>query len=363
MVLDTTPRTATLSAFTNANGNGEWTLFMADLACGGTNMLVSWELQLTGVATPAVTWPAPGDIVYGTTLGAAQLNASSLVPGTFAYNPPAGTVLNARSNQILLVIFQPTDTNSYASVTTNVNINVLQAPLGVTANSSNKVYGSTQVFAGTEFTRSGALYNGDTLTNVSLSSAGSAAGATVGNYPIVAGGAQGVGLSNYTIFYTNGTLAVGAASLGVTANSSNKVYGSTQVFAGTEFTRSGALYNGDTLTNVSLSSAGSAAGATVGQLPDCGRRGEGMGLSNYTIFYTNGTLTVGAASLGVTANSSNKVYGSTQVFAGTEFTRSGALYNGDTLTNVSLSSAGSAAGATVAGCPTALCPTGRRGRA
>ena len=223
VVLDTTARTATLSSFTNANGNGEWTLFLADLACGGTNMLASWELQLTGIATPAVTWPTPGDIVYGTGLGSAQLNASSPVPGTFAYNPPAGTVLNAGSNQTLSVTFRPTDTNSYVSVTTNVSINVLKAALTITANNTNKVYGQTVTFAGTEFGRSG-LVNSDTVSSVTLTSAGAGATATVAGspYSIVPSGATGTGLANYTIGYVNGTLTVTrAGTMGTLTSSSN----------------------------------------------------------------------------------------------------------------------------------------------
>src|SRR5205814_4196219 len=38
-------------------------------------------------AAPAVTWPNPVEIVYGTALGATQLNASANVAGTFAYSP------------------------------------------------------------------------------------------------------------------------------------------------------------------------------------------------------------------------------------------------------------------------------------
>ena len=33
-------------------------------------------------ATPAITWPTPADITYGTALGATQLNATANVPGT-----------------------------------------------------------------------------------------------------------------------------------------------------------------------------------------------------------------------------------------------------------------------------------------
>src|SRR5262249_55862160 len=94
-VVTTNARSTTLSSFASVSGGGQWTLFLADLESGGTNMLVNWELQLIGIARPTVTWPTPSDIVYGTALSAAQLNATSSVPGTFTYTPPAGTVLNA----------------------------------------------------------------------------------------------------------------------------------------------------------------------------------------------------------------------------------------------------------------------------
>src|SRR5512136_1733241 len=103
-------------------------------------------------------------------------------------------------------------------------------------------------------------------------------------------GAQGIGLSNYTISYNSGTLAVGAANLTVTATGTNKVYGSEHTFAGTEFSRSGTLFNGDTLTNVTLSSVGAPASATVGIYPIIPSAAQGSGLSNYTILYNSGTL-------------------------------------------------------------------------
>jgi hypothetical protein len=91
--------------------------------------------------------------------------------------------------------------------------NITPAPLAVTATDTNKVYGSVHTFAGTEFTLAGTLFNGDTLTNVSLSSAGAAAGAAVGRYPITPSVAQGVGLGNYTIAYYPGTLTVTPTAL------------------------------------------------------------------------------------------------------------------------------------------------------
>ena len=81
---------------------------------------------------------------------------------------------------------------------------------------------------GTEFsTGVGQLVNGDTVTSVSLSSAGAAATAAVGPYNIVPSAAVGSGLSNYTINYLNGALTVSAKVIDITANNQSKTYGAT----------------------------------------------------------------------------------------------------------------------------------------
>jgi len=107
VVLETSPRTGSLDSFNSIGASGEWTLFLADMESGGTNMLVSWELEITGPTVPSITWPIPADIVYGTPLGPTQLNASSPASGTFVYNPPTGTMLNAGNGRTLSVTFFP----------------------------------------------------------------------------------------------------------------------------------------------------------------------------------------------------------------------------------------------------------------
>jgi hypothetical protein len=72
-----------------------------------------------------ITWASPASIIYGTALTSTQLNASANVPGTFAYSPAAGTVLNPGSGQTLSVSFTPNDTNNYNSPVTKVTINVV----------------------------------------------------------------------------------------------------------------------------------------------------------------------------------------------------------------------------------------------
>jgi hypothetical protein len=133
---------------------------------------------------------------------------------------------------------------------------------------------------------------------VTLTSAGAVGTATVAGspYSIVPSAATGTGLGNYTIGYTNGTLTVSAKPLGITANNRSKTYGQTVTFTGSEFTSSG-LVNSDTVTSVTLTSAGAVATATVAGSPYSivPSAAVGTGLGNYTIGYTNGTLTVTAA--------------------------------------------------------------------
>jgi len=137
------------------------------------------------------------------------------------------------------------------------------------------------------------LLNSDTVTSVTLTSAGATATAAVGPYPIVPSVAVGTGVGNYSITYVNGTLTVGPAGLTITANNASKIYG--QTFSGTAFTPSG-LLNGDTVTSVTLTSTGAPATAAVGSYPIVPSAAVGSGLANYTIAYVNGTLTVAQAS-------------------------------------------------------------------
>ena len=78
-------------------------------------------------ATPTVTWANPADITYPTPLSGTQLSASASVPGSFAYTPPPGTVLNVGNGQLLSVLFTPTDNSNYTTASAQAHINVLAA--------------------------------------------------------------------------------------------------------------------------------------------------------------------------------------------------------------------------------------------
>src|SRR5207237_1254628 len=82
-------------------------------------------------ASSTITWPAPADISYGTALSATQLNATASAPGTLAYTPALGTVLDAGTHA-LTVTFTPTDAMNYATATPTVSVTVLKATPTIT---------------------------------------------------------------------------------------------------------------------------------------------------------------------------------------------------------------------------------------
>ena len=97
-------------------------------------------------AAPTVNWANPADIVYGTALGASQLDATASVPGNFVYTPGAGFVLNAGSGQPLSATFTPTDADDYSTATATAQINVAQAATIVTwTNPADIFYGTALV--------------------------------------------------------------------------------------------------------------------------------------------------------------------------------------------------------------------------
>lgn len=91
-------------------------------AAASTSVTVTQAVQVT----PTLNWQAPSTISYGTALSGTQLNASASVPGTFAYTPAAGSVLNAGA-ATLSVVFTPTDKTSYKSATASTKLTVSQA--------------------------------------------------------------------------------------------------------------------------------------------------------------------------------------------------------------------------------------------
>ena len=185
------------------------------------------------------------------------------------------------------------------------NLTVLQAPLTVTANNQNKVYGGADPKL--SYTVTGTFYYGDgpsVVSGVTLSTTTGAA-ATAGTHTITATGGTA---TNYAITDVPGTLTVSqAAALTVTADNQSKVYGAADPTL--TYTARGTLYYSDTyavISGVTLSTATGAA-ATAGTHAITATGGTA---ANYAITDASGTLTVSqAATLTVTADDKTKIYG------------------------------------------------------
>ncbi len=83
------------------------------------------QLMVTA-ATPVITWAALLPMQQGAALGAAQLNATANVPGTFSYSPALGTVLPA-GTQELTATFTPSDPTDYQPVTAHDSLTITAA--------------------------------------------------------------------------------------------------------------------------------------------------------------------------------------------------------------------------------------------
>ncbi len=180
--------------------------------------------------------------------------------------------------------------------------------------------------------------------NPSLISANNSRPSPTSILTITTGNTSPAGVYAFTVSESNnhttatGTLTITPKAITITANNQSKIYGTAFTFAGTEFTSTG-LVNGNTVTSTSLSSAGNVYTASVGTYNIVASAAAGTGLGNYTISYTNGTMTVNTKALTITANNQSKCIGNSFTFVGTEFSNT-ALIPGDALSTVTLISSG-----------------------
>lgn len=323
--------TGKLANYTVVSNNGILTVNPAPLTVTGTN-----ATRLYGDANPAFTGAVSGfkngDIITATFASAADPTS------------PVG------SYAIIAALADPgAKLGNYSVISNNGILTVTQAPLTATANSASRLYGDPNpAFSGTIT----GLKNGDNITASFVSAA--AAASPVGTYPIAPSFIDPAGrLGNYAVT-SSGTLTVTPAPLTASANNASRIYGNANpVFTGTIT----GLKNGDNITE-SFTSAGPASPvgtyAIVPALVDpTGKAG------NYTVTFSNGTLTVTPAPLSVAAANASRLYGDPNpVFTGTIT----GLKNADNIT-ASFATAATPASAvgTFAIVPTLIDPTAKLG--
>lgn len=239
------------------------------------------------------SYGGPGSFVFGP--AGDSLDPSNALASPATTTSPVGTYAIGGVNQTSAqgLVYRVVATQTDAALTPSLTIT--PAPLTITADNQSKTYGSLFSFLGTEFS-AGGLQNGETIGSAALSSAGAAATANAGLYPILIGGTAGGSFnpSNYAITYVPGTISVTPAPLTVIANNQIKTVGLPFSFAGLEFTAIG-LQNGEIIGSAALSSEGASALASAGLYAILvgAATGGSFNPSNYAIAYVPGSMIVG----------------------------------------------------------------------
>jgi hypothetical protein len=157
-----------------------------------------------------IVWATPANITYDTALGASQLNASTTpaLAGSFTYNPPLTTILNAGNNQPLSATFKPSVAGQ-APASATVTINVEPLPVTLTG---TRPYDGTAIAASTILSVANRV--GSDVVNVASGSA-TLAGAAVGSEAIISGtlALGGAQAANYTLVGASGSVSITVAPL------------------------------------------------------------------------------------------------------------------------------------------------------
>ena len=165
--------------------------------------------------TPVITWPDPAPVVAGTFLDGTQLNATADVPGSFTYDPPAGTQLITIGDHALSVDFTPND-DSYNSVSDDATINVFAAPIDyitIMASPMSLAFDQTSLITVTGYDQYDNVVTNDDSTMIVLSADGG--GSLASTILILSEGVATTDLSKDSV----GIVHVTASSDGLTPQS------------------------------------------------------------------------------------------------------------------------------------------------
>jgi hypothetical protein len=268
--------------------------------------------------------------VYGGALPTLTASYSGFVNGdtaaTLVTAPNISTLATAASHAGTYAISVSGAADSDYTITyTPGTLSITPVALIITANDQGKVYGAPLPLLTTNYA---GFVNDDTATSLSTAPSivtTATAASHVGNYPITVSGAVD---ADYTISYVAGTLSVTPASLTISADGQSMLYGTALPALTATIT---GLVNGDTalsLTAAPVLSTTATAQSPVGVYTITVAAAVDP---DYNIGYVNGTLSVTAALLTITADNLSAVYGAglpvlTASYSG--------FVNGDTAANL-----------------------------
>ncbi len=318
--------TLSTNATTSTSGNynaGTWTI-TPGAATGGTFNPANYSITYNNASTGLTVTPLAIGVASGVTANNKVYDATTTA--TLPFNTPTlsgviggdivsvdqtsgsaafadANVANGKAVTVSGLGLTGHDAADYTlTQPTGLTANITPAALTVTANDLSKTYGNPD--PAFTYTTAG-LQGSDTAGSVLSGSLTRDPGENVGTYAITQGTLAAN--SNYTLTFVPGTLTITTANiLAVAAHNQTMTYGGS--LPTLTYTYSG-LVNGDTSSVFSGSLATTATSSSnVGTYAiTLGTLSAG---ANYSINFTGGTLTIGKATLDVTANSGqSKIYG------------------------------------------------------
>ena len=196
LVLDATPRTATLSAFRGLNPNGRWTLFIADADAVYASTLVSWGLVIHGTnASPVITaQPQSRTNISGTT-AAFSVTAAALSTPAYQWRFGSTALPGATNATLSLPNVQATNAGGYTVIVTSLGGSVTSQVATLTVQQL-QINGLVALEAYV-----GAAQNGRGTRTVTFQATGDATNLLASwNLPLdFAPGADGYGVASFTL--------------------------------------------------------------------------------------------------------------------------------------------------------------------
>ena len=286
----TTTGTITPSAAATTNGIGNYSV-----------TYTNGKLTITAVE-PIKTDPVKiGNLTYN---GSAQnlVTAGTSSHGTFSYklstastygsSIPTGT--NAGTYSVDWKFVADANHGGGTVTGTITNISIAQKSLTIAAKKQSVVYG-TAITQGTNQVTVTGLVSGDSLTAIMLTQ--STVNVTTTGTITPSAAATTKGISNYSVTYDTANLTITQKALTITAKAQTVNYG-TAITQGTGQVTVTGLVTGDSLTAITLTQSTVNVTTTGTITPSAAATTNGI--SNYSVTYNTGVLTINKVSASVT---------------------------------------------------------------
>ena len=314
------------AAFGDKNvGNGKMVI-ASGLSLGGANsanyvLASTYATNAANISTATLTVTANNtNRTYGAAnptftasyTGFVSGDDSSVLSGSPSLTTAATTSSSVAGSPYAVTAAQGTlSAANYSFNFVNGNLSVSAATLTVTANNTNRSYGAvnpafTASYSGFVNGEDSGVLSGAPSLTTSATTSSSVAGSP---YAITA--AQGtLGAPNYSFNFVNGNLNVTAATLSVTANNTNQSYGAanpvfTATYSGFVNGEDASVLSGAPSLTTTATPSSSVAGSPYAIIAAQGT----LSAANYSFNFVNGNLSVTPANLTVTANDTNRIYG------------------------------------------------------